>query len=146
MAGSNLQQTAGAWAAANSIATINQFNFMGTNGNVFELFDVGLYQGTAAPSFKVPDLTHELLRCKRYYALVDVTGQSAAIGNTMVNVQWPVQMRIVPTITVVVAGTMNNASVLQDTVSSVLGGYMQLSASAANGYVVGRRWGVDARM
>ena len=36
-------------------ATANQFNFMGTINNVFELFDVSLTEGTVAPPFQLPD-------------------------------------------------------------------------------------------
>lgn len=51
MCGSTYQTTAGVWAAGNFVGSANQFNFMGTNGNIFELFDVGLYEGSAAPAF-----------------------------------------------------------------------------------------------
>jgi hypothetical protein len=68
MAGSSFQQTANTWASAGStFATSNQFNLMGTNGNVFELFDVGIYEGDAAPSFQLPDFSDELDRCQRYW-------------------------------------------------------------------------------
>ena len=40
---------------------------MGTVGNVFELFDVGLYEGSAAPSFRLPNYDDELRKCQRYY-------------------------------------------------------------------------------
>ncbi|WP_439357763.1 hypothetical protein [Bradyrhizobium sp. DASA03007] len=67
MAGSTYQTPAGVWTAGNFLASANQFNFMGTNGNVFELFDVGLYEGTTAPAFQVPDPVIELLLCQRYF-------------------------------------------------------------------------------
>jgi hypothetical protein len=67
MCGSSLQTTAGVWTAGSFIGSPNQFNFMGTNGNVFELFDVGMYEGNVAPPFKVPDYPSELLACMRYY-------------------------------------------------------------------------------
>lgn len=65
--GSNFQQAAGSWSTGNVIGSSNQFNFMGTLGNVFEIFDVGLYEGSAAPAFQVPDLGDELAACQRYY-------------------------------------------------------------------------------
>lgn len=68
MAGSSLVQSPNAWSAAPSaIATPNQFNFMGTVGNVFEMFDVGLYEGNSAPPFQLPDFNEELDRCQRYW-------------------------------------------------------------------------------
>jgi len=68
MAGSSFVQSPNNWSAASSVfATSNQFNFMGTVGNVFELFDVGLYEGNAAPSFQLPDFNEELDCCQRYW-------------------------------------------------------------------------------
>ncbi|MCK1543443.1 hypothetical protein IVB12_16115 [Bradyrhizobium sp. 179] len=57
----------GAWGAGLFVAATNQFNLMGTVGNVFELFDVGLYEGTVAPAFQLPDFPSELALCQRYY-------------------------------------------------------------------------------
>lgn len=42
-------------------------NIFATNGNVFELFDVGLYEGTTAPAFQLPDFVNELTLCQRYW-------------------------------------------------------------------------------
>jgi hypothetical protein len=67
MVGTTWQQTAGAWGTVNAVGSPNQFNFMGTNGNVFELFDVSLTEGSVAPPFVVPDYASELLACKRYF-------------------------------------------------------------------------------
>jgi len=67
MAGSTFQQAAGSWGTVNAIGSSSQFNLMGTNGNVFELFDVSMTEGSAAPVFQVPDFTTELLKCQRYW-------------------------------------------------------------------------------
>jgi hypothetical protein len=67
MCGPTYQAPAGAWTAGNFPASPNQFNFMGTINNVFELFDVGLYVGSAAPPFQVPDYVTELQLCRRYF-------------------------------------------------------------------------------
>ncbi|MBR0855496.1 hypothetical protein [Bradyrhizobium liaoningense] len=67
MCGSTFQQSAGAWSAGNLFGSANQFNFMGTNGNVFELFDVWLDEGSAAPAFQLPDFHSELLLCQCYW-------------------------------------------------------------------------------
>lgn len=80
MSGSTFQQAAGAWAAGNTPGTVNQFNLLGTNGNVFELFDVSLTEGTSAPAFVVPDYPNELVLCQRYYE------RSIEIGTTSFNV------------------------------------------------------------
>jgi hypothetical protein len=82
MAGATYQTPAGAWTAGNLLGSSNQFNFMGTNGNVFELFDVGLYEGSAAPAFQLPDFPSELMLCKRYYRLTYEQGVPA--GSTLI--------------------------------------------------------------
>lgn len=65
--GSTYQTAAGAWVAGNFIGSANQFNFFGTNANVFELYDVSLTEGSVAPPFQVPDFVDELAKCKRYW-------------------------------------------------------------------------------
>jgi len=68
MAGSSFAQSPNNWSAASSVfSTANQFNVMGTVGNVFELFDVGIYEGGSAPAFQLPDFNDELDRCQRYW-------------------------------------------------------------------------------
>jgi hypothetical protein len=67
MAGTTFQQAANSWGTANALGSPNQFTFMGTLSNVFELFDVSLTEGTVAPTYQVPDYTSEILLCKRYY-------------------------------------------------------------------------------
>lgn len=107
MAGSTFQQAAGSWGTGNAVGSSSQFNFMGTNGNVFELFDAGLYEGDTPPLFAVPDVTTELPRVQRYFWVETVTNIlyaeniSAGVGgnNIAMTVKYPVAMRIVPTVT-----------------------------------------------
>ncbi|NVO13908.1 MAG: hypothetical protein HXX10_07715 [Rhodoplanes sp.] len=65
-AGSTFQGSLGVQAGS-IIATSSQFNFLGTVGNVFELFDVGFYLDPdatgAAPPWELPDYADELRRC-----------------------------------------------------------------------------------
>ena len=67
MAGTTFQGTANTWQAGNKTGVAGQFNFMGTGGNIFELFDVSLTEGTVAPPFMVPDYASELQLCLRYW-------------------------------------------------------------------------------
>lgn len=94
MAGLNYQQAAGAWGATDAVGSPNQFNLMGTStppNNVFELFDVGLYEGAVAPSFVVPDFVTELQVCKRYwestfpYGTQPASALGGSAGGYMVN-------------------------------------------------------------
>ncbi|EJN13429.1 hypothetical protein PMI42_03285 [Bradyrhizobium sp. YR681] len=70
--------TSGTWAQDNTngmyvyvyLMQSTGANIFSTSGNVFELFDAGLYEGGAAPPFQCPDYAGELLVCQRYYQLV----------------------------------------------------------------------------
>ena len=89
MCGPTMQTPAGAWAGSHLLASSNQFNFAGTNGNVFELFDVSLTEGTVAPPFQVPDYASELNLCRRYWQLntaileQTVTGAGISVSNSI---------------------------------------------------------------
>ena len=78
MCGSTFQLTANTWTAGNLIATSSQFNFLGTGGNTFELFDVSLTEGASAPPFVVPDYASELAACQRYFQYHTVLCQTSA--------------------------------------------------------------------
>jgi hypothetical protein len=97
MVGSSFQKTAGAWGtdASGIYASSNQSNFLGTNGNVFELFDVGLYEGSVAPSFQVPDFATELALCKRYWH--QLQNWVVDTGVSVFSLTLPVKMRASPT-------------------------------------------------
>ena len=105
MAGSTNQTTAGSWQAGSKIATANQFNLLQNitvpNGT-FNLFDVGLYEGTAAPPFQVPDYASELALCRRYFKWVGygIQGQAEAATSMMFTYVHDAAMRATPTVTV----------------------------------------------
>jgi hypothetical protein len=127
LAGSNYQGSANAWTAitsGNPFATSNQFNLMqsttlgpGGTATIFELFDVGLYEGSVAPSFQVPDFDKELVACQRYYekstayampvltasdASFYVVVMAASIANAMYYASIPFKVRKRAAATVVV--------------------------------------------
>jgi len=97
MAGTNFQATAGSWVTTGLVATSSQFNLFATNGNVFELFDVSLTEGSVAPPFVVPDYAQELAACQRYWWRCDsqIVDTGAASQMTI----FPTTMRANPTIT-----------------------------------------------
>lgn len=115
MCGSTFQFTANVWGPANGYASPSQFNFMGTNGNLFELFDVGLYEG-AAPSFQLPDYDEELRKCQRHfiqtlaneYLPVSGTLVSGATTGRFSSMPVPVAMRTDPTVTLGTGAAMQS--------------------------------------
>lgn len=107
MSGSTFQTAVGAWTAGNFVASANQFNFLGTLSNVFELYDVGLYEGTVAPDFQVPDYPDEYRLCQRYMQVLQgaagapiATGVANATNNALMVVPLSAPLRAQPTVTV----------------------------------------------
>lgn len=98
MAGTTYQQAAGSWGTVNAVGSSNQFNFMGTAGNVFELFDVGMYEGTVAPPFVVPDYATEFTACRRYWEAVGITA-STIVAPYFVSAWYKSAKRTTPTFT-----------------------------------------------
>lgn len=101
MGGSSFFGTVGSWAAASAPISTNQFNLLGTLSNIFELFDVSLSEGIAAPPFIVPDFATELVKCQREYEKSTFNYQSVS-GATLnrafqVNTPFKVSKRAVPT-------------------------------------------------
>lgn len=115
MAGSAFQTTPNVWGANGVIVgSSSQFNFMGTVNNTFELFDVGLYEGTVAPPFIMNPYDKDLDDCQRYWSKSFVSGVKPAQGIAspwMAGFAWsttdmgvgliefPCTMRTAPTIT-----------------------------------------------
>lgn len=110
--------TAGSWSASNVWASSGMpsgaTNFMGTNSQVFELFDVSLTQGSVAPAFQVPNYAEQLALCQRYWFPI----QSAAYvfpapGATYAfnfRYEFPSSMRAAPTVTTTYSGQANVSS------------------------------------
>ena len=69
--------------------------------DLFELFDVGLYEGTTAPTFVVPDYPSELALCQRYYAKTgfDLEMPVTSGQDYGISAQFPVPMRAIPALT-----------------------------------------------
>lgn len=147
MVGSTYQLAAGSWSSSgvNGMGSPNQFNFMGTINNVFELFDVGLYQSAAAPAFVVPDYPSELALCKRYYEITTVSLQSPAASSMMVPCPFKVTKRATPTMTTFTAPSVLNASytfggIFTDVAS------VSVTATVAGGYATGWVFSANARL
>ena len=141
--GSSLQTAPNVWiGTAGYFCTPNQSNFMGTNGNVFELFDVGLYEGNVPPPFVVPDYASELAVCQRYYQHFGGTqnnfgiqGYAGASGiNVSSAIPCPVIMRAAPTVTLPTqSGNTNTSGLVANNPNS--NGFLLIAPSTAAGQV-----------
>ena len=148
MAGINHHVAAGIWLNSGSFATANQFNWLGTNTNVFDLFDVSLNEGSVAPPFVVPDYASELSLCQRYWYRLQtaiVSGYSTAGGGHYTSYEHPCSMRIAPAVTYS-GQSYSNASALTFNSSSTTSmmGRIVITATG-NGYCV-HDASVNARM
>ena len=113
MCGITYQQASGAWTGNNVVSSTNQFNFMGTVGNVFELFDVSLTEGTVAPPFQVSDYASELAACQRYFNFlkIETNGYCPAASVPFCQfVPFPTTMRAPPTLITNGDGTNTNVA------------------------------------
>lgn len=77
-----------------------------------DVANCGLYEGTIAPKFIMPDYDYMLFRCCRYYQVdneaLSMWGAAVTAGVTYYHsLYFPVPMRIVPSVTFI-AGNVNN--------------------------------------
>lgn len=118
--GTDYQAAGNVWQAGGTFGTSAQSNFLATNGNVFELFDVGLYAGTVAPDFVVPDPARTLRECQRYYLKIDggifCQGQCTTTSAAYGCIVFPEVMRANPTLTA--SGSFNVWNGAGDNVSA----------------------------
>lgn len=117
-AGSSFLGTDAVWQTGNISGTIANTNGLGSNTNVFELFDVGLYldyNGTGvAPQWTPPQYPQVLMQCQRYVAagtLPTVAGAGIGSPNVTKNVvPLPVPMRSTITASIPSAPTVVGSS------------------------------------
>jgi hypothetical protein len=94
-------QGAAGWSSTSGLyTTANQFNLFATNGNTFDLFDVGLYDGSALPDFVVPPVAQTVQACQRYFFNAGLTMRfTAGAAGAFLAQQftYPNPMRTTPT-------------------------------------------------
>jgi len=111
--GSTYITTPNSWQAGAYTVTANQLNFMAVSGNVFELFDVDLFEGTAPRAYLVPDYSTTLLECMRYFRkhnAVFVSGYNGAGAAVYISSPIAPPMRIAPAVSTWNTTFYSNAS------------------------------------
>jgi len=94
------------WVVGNYAGLVGLSNGWSTAGNVFEMFDVGLYVDPNCtgqpPEWEIPDITEVWRLCQRYYAKVytlrGVVGTATLIARA--GTPLPVPMRVVPSLSI----------------------------------------------
>jgi hypothetical protein len=148
--GSTYQTPAGVWTAANKYGSATQSNLFAAVNNYFDLFDVGMYVGTTAPSYVLPDYQQELAACQRYWFTLPITVRTyaASIGSIC---QWPytypVTMRATPTFSMLGGSASNVQAGTLTSPSNAQGGTVGFtSAAAGDAYYYGASMTGSARM
>lgn len=170
-AGTNRQTTANSWQTGNFIATSNQVNAVGTNGNVFRITGVSLNEGSSAQLFRLfaNSADGEVAACQRYYEKsynLDVTpgiasfnGQELFRAHT-VNHYHPISFRVTkrasPSSIVFYnsasgnAGTWRDSSAIADrsvgSADAGQKGFGGLVTSSVDGNVMNGQWTADAEL
>jgi hypothetical protein len=108
-AGASLSGTAGSWLADGLYSATGAVSVVGTSGATFYITGVQLEVGSSATSFEYRPYGTELALCQRYailygreqpYNQIGTTGFAYGTSNGDMPVPFPVQMRVIPTITV----------------------------------------------
>jgi hypothetical protein len=102
--------------------------------------------GAAVSAFVVPAPEAELRRCQRYYSLLDYAIQVPAAGYQAAVQQFPVPMRVAPTAANITAGTVSSVTIASEASVSATAGWLQVNATAINGYVLGRVTAYNAEL
>ena len=147
--GSTYSGTAGAWNSNNNISATGAVNFVSTNGATFYITGVQFEVGSTATSFDTRSIGTELLLCQRYcfgFGGASSGGTSCVIGlafsgNQSVSaVQFPVQMRGYPSLTVAtpsnfytnnLGSNTNSSTISANTTSSTTGEFLATLVSSA---------------
>jgi len=131
--------TAGAWSTGLKRSATGATSVVGTNGATFYITGVQLEAGTVATPFERRSIGAESLLCLRYYCGQRIDAQLPVPGQSVVRFNFPVSMRIPPTITNLVAGSLSNATVAVEAGGITNEGfYFQYQTSANNGFIIGR--------
>lgn len=98
-------QGAEGWQAGNFVGTAANSNMVATNGNVVELFDVGLYADPdktgVPPPYEVRTYDEELAACQRYFQMfprANISGYGSTGNFDGPSTALPVAMRVTPTV------------------------------------------------
>ena len=97
----NTWNTTGGYAGVRTSSTVN---WIATNGATFYITGVQLEVGSSATGFEYRQYGQELALCQRYYIGALGVGELVFNSTNYTSAQFPVVMRAVPTVTVIVSG------------------------------------------
>jgi hypothetical protein len=146
LCGSNWQMAAGAWGAGLKFCTADTTNFFAAANQYLIISAFGVWPGNEAPTLaRVPFIQrpydYELLLCKRHYwstkedfaSIFHLLGGNTGTTQPLIFAQYPVEMRVPPTLTPV--------NVTHFNALNMTGGSLPLASIAFTGNV-GRKSGL----
>lgn len=95
----------GEWITGNFVGTAAQSPAVGTVGNVFEVADIGLYEGNNLPEWELPDVKAVYRDCLRYFENGEATFNAYVPGPNWtygVNIAFAEKKRVVPNMSSIV--------------------------------------------
>jgi len=149
MGGSSHQSNPNEWTATNAVCTSSQVDFMDVAGNTFRLAGVQLEEGIAATPLEPTPLLMEYDIVKRYYEADNVTRfyySNAAFQDDRVSIQFSVQKRAAPTMTII-PGVENNVFQVE-AINSTTGKFDMRVIASNTGPVSedGAEWRADSEL
>jgi len=139
-AGTTFHTTANAWQTGNFFATSNQVNATDSIANDFRITGVQLEQGSVATDFETRLIDNELSACQKYtLPLGSLGGSIVGINATNITIQipFPVEMRAVPTATLLVTAV---------TIEDPLGGTNRTSTASTITAIQGSKTAYNVRI
>jgi hypothetical protein len=101
--------TSNSWVSGNYVGSTSGTNLISTNGATLQITGVQLELGSVATPFERRIISQELQLCQRYYQKRTSSGfnkrmynQNGGVSAMQVSVDFPVTMRAIPTVTVIV--------------------------------------------
>jgi hypothetical protein len=138
------------WNTAGAFSTGGISNGLVSTANEWELGSVGLYLGTEAPLWELPDFAEELQRCQRYYQTIyaSIAGISPVIGGVYGSFVSFVTKRDTPTVALMataVENTNNSTVVAAPVTNTGMRIYGTIAAADVNA-VHSAWWSINARL
>lgn len=146
--GSNSNQSAGSWVSSNARRTTGSVTFVNQIvGSTLNITGIQLELGAFSTPFEQRSIGTELALCQRYYQVITSSmGGLASPGVTnLMNIPFPVAMRISPTCTSVTVLNNNTTGANMSTVNNTTGQHTSAGVSAA-GYVSAATGKYDAEL
>ena len=110
--GSNFNTTSGSWQSSNSFRTSSSVTFVNQiNGSTLNFTGLQIEMGTVSTVFEQRPIGLELSLCQRYYSeIVGGAGQCISTTRAYIKAVLPVTMRVSPSINVLTAGSISDAT------------------------------------